>query len=871
MQSRPRPIRRPFRRPAVPPRGARALMLARLALGWERLWPALWPAAGVAGLFLVLAWLGLFTLVPGWLHLLLLLGFGAALGILGWRHLRGWRLPTPEEARRRLERDSALAHRPLTRIDDALAGGAGDPLAHALWRIAQDQARRQVSALHVAAPHPNLAARDPWALRAALGLLLVVGATLSWGDLGGRLAGALTPSLRLGGMATPAQLDVWVTPPDYTGLPPIFLTRHAGDAAAADGRPAPVSIPTGSTVLARITGGRGDPLLQANGGETPFAEAGSESWQISQPLTRGDRITIRQGGRTVQDWPVRIVPDDAPAIAFRNPPAVTERQSVRLDYTAADDYGLTKVTATVRLAVEAPDTLDPTPISLPLSLPGRSPKEANASGYQDLTGHPWAGLPVTVQLEATDAAGQTGRSDSTTMTLPERRFTHPVARAIVQQRKGLILGGDTMREPVARALNELSLRPDAYSGDLSVFLSLRSAVNRLMLDKEKTAIPSLLQQLWDTALRLEDGNLSMAERALRDAQQNLMEALDRNASDQELAQLMQELQQAMDQFMDAMEQQMRQAMENGQMPPELPPDAQAMDRQDLQQMIEQMRRMAESGNRDAARQMLSQLRQMMENLQNGQTPDQQQAQGAQQMMEMMEQLQSLSQQQQQLMDQTFQEAQRQGDEQQQGGMQQGPQGARPNRQGTRPQGQQPGGQPSRGGQQESQGQEGGAQAGMAQQQEELRRRLGDLMRQFGELGAEIPRPLGRAERAMREAEQALGQGMPGEAVPSQNQALDQLQQGLQSMQQQMQQAQGSGSQPMMRRQAGRQPGRDPLGRSMQPGNGQYNTDQVKIPTESDLQRAREILDELRRRSGEQNRPKLERDYIERLLERFGRP
>jgi hypothetical protein len=61
--------------------------------------------------------------------------------------------------------------------------------------------------------------------------------------------------------------------------------------------------------------------------------------------------------------------------------------------------------------------------------------------------------------------------------------------------------------------------------------------------------------------------------------------------------------------------------------------------------------------------------------------------------------------------------------------------------------------------------------------------------------------------------------------------------------------------------------RDPLGRS-QPGMGMIDTGDVQIPDKSDLQRAREILDELRRRAGEPARPKPRRDYIRRPLQRF---
>ena len=87
----------------------------------------------------------------------------------------------------------------------------------------------------------------------------------------------------------------------------------------------------------------------------------------------------------------------------------------------------------------------------------------------------------------------------------------------------------------------------------------------------------------------------------------------------------------------------------------------------------------------------------------------------------------------------------------------------------------------------------------------------------------------------------------------QNQALDALRQGAQQL---ADEAQGEGQQG-----GGRD---DPLGRSTSPlGNSG-----VKIPGATDLARAREILQELRRRAAQMNRPQAERDYIDRLLKAF---
>jgi hypothetical protein len=213
-------------------------------------------------------------------------------------------------------------------------------------------------------------------------------------------------------------------------------------------------------------------------------------------------------------------------------------------------------------------------------------------------------------------------------------------------------------------------------------------------------------------------------------------------------------------------------------------------------------------------------------------------------------LQELIQRQQDLMDRSFDAQRQQG--------QQGPQGQQ--------------GQSGQQGQQRQQGQSGQAGAqGLGQQQEALRRALGELMRQLGEHGQDIPRALGQGELQMRDAEQALNQGQPGQATGPQGEALDLLQQGAGQLMEQMQQqmtGQGPG-------QPGEQRGmgpplretRDPLGRP-QRNDGGASPYGVEVPDQPDLGTARDVLRELQRRSGQSERPSLERNYLDRLLERF---
>ena len=143
-------------------------------------------------------------------------------------------------------------------------------------------------------------------------------------------------------------------------------------------------------------------------------------------------------------------------------------------------------------------------------------------------------------------------------------------------------------------------------------------------------------------------------------------------------------------------------------------------------------------------------------------------------------------------------------------------------------------------------------------------RLGKLQQQMREKGAGAggsPNKLSEAEKAMEEAENALEQGDLDEATQQQGRALEQMRQGAQSMAQEMMR-----NMPQRYGQSGDTP-RDPLGRPQRSQGPDLGTS-VKVPDQIDIQRAREILEELRRRLGESTRVPQELDYLERLLRRF---
>jgi len=821
------PDRRPLRR-----LGAK-LLLARVALFWERLWPALLPPALLFGLFLTLALLDLLPLLGPWLHTAALLAFAAGFLWLLRRALRGLALPDEQAARRRLERDSGLRHRPLAALEDQPAGDDSDPLLAAYWRLHRARLLAQLRGLRVAWPRAGWARVDGLGLRALVGLPLLVAVVVAATDWEARLLRALLPELVLAAEVPPPRIDVWISPPAYTGEPPAYLDPEAEPGEV-------VRVPAGSRVLVQVQGGRGTPRLDLDGDPLAELESRDESvFRAETVLSAGRRLSIDQNGLPIAGWTLAVIPDLPPSVAYLTAPARAARGALQFEYEVADDYGVESATALIERRDEGGggETME-----LPLPLPARSPQQAEGRSFQDLTPHLWAGVPVRITLEVRDAIGQSGRTEAFETVLPERVFNHPVARRLAELRRELTLDPGR-RRPVAAALDALARQPEHYFGDLVVTLGIVTAEQRLLRDRRDTAVPQVQTLLWDLALRIEDGDLSVSERRLRELQQELQEALAAEAPQEEIDRLMNELQEALDQFLGAMAEQALRDFEALRME-EMPPFDEMLSRDQLQELIEQAREMARSGDRDRARELLSELQRMLENLQAQPLPLEEMNQRLEQSMQMMQDLQEMMREQQELLDRSFQRAQR--------------------------------GETGRGtGEAEDQGRESspgrapGTEAGDALAQDSLRRELGDLMRRSGDMTGNIPRPLGQAEQAMRAARDALDRGASGEALGPQGEALDHLQRGMETMLEDFAQqfGDGEGGEGNSLGRPGSQP-RDPFGRQRGEGGYADRGEGTEIPEGEVRQRAREILHELRRRSGQRGRPQIELDYLERLLRRF---
>jgi uncharacterized protein (TIGR02302 family) len=871
----------------LPRRGAaafrrldRLIALAGAALLWERLWRALLVPVLVLGLFLCFSFAGL------WLEV----GRGGRIGgvvlfavafVLALVPLLRLGLPSRKEALARIDSRSGLAHQPASGLDDTLANSSDDPATQALWTLHQRRTEQKIAMLRAGAPSPRVADFDRYALRAAVLFALVACAFLAGPEKYARIAAAF--DWRGGSaQANGFRLDAWIDPPPYTGKAPLLLNLAAASAKSPD-VPVKIEAPVNSTVIIRAAGdtlgvetqgaleAAKDDKVAAHTAATPRVEAAAGTSE--QRLTlRGDaRLALRRGGTLIGTFDLSAIPDKPPRIQLTDVPHANVRGSLTLAYKIDDDYGVTGAQAEFRdPAVETEPLEKPLPVRSLVAPPLLTLNLASGTGglgatetTGDLSDHPWAGARVTMVLTARDEGGNEGKSDPIEIVLPQKTFTQPIARALVEQRRNLVLFPDD-RSRVETALDALMIEPEAFGTTAKIYLGLDVAATMLRKAQSDPEILAVADYLWSMALEIENGDLSDAERELRAAEQKLRDALQHNASDEEIAKLSEELRAAMDKFLKEFAEKQMQDQGSRDQADRSMDRGRTISEKDLQAMLKRMQDMAQAGDRANAQKMLEQLQNLLENLRSAQR--RQADPSRREMSKALDELDKMMRDQQDLRDETHQSGeQAQGD-------QNSDQRPSPRRRGAPQQRQGKGGDAQQN--PNSQGQKGDRD--LQSRQQALRDRLQQLQKRMQQGGHEQP-GLGDAEQAMRDAEQALGDGAEGResAEDAQGRALEALRRGAQNLAQQMQQGEGQPGEEAGEDEGDSNPSghaqgskdTDPLGRPMasDPFNPRARFDPMGVPA---AQRAQRVLEELRRRLADPSRSREETDYLERLLKRY---
>jgi uncharacterized protein (TIGR02302 family) len=836
----------------------------------ERAWPPLVWGLAVAILFLAISWLGLWIFAPRTLRIagVALFSFGLVAALAPLARLR-W--PSPRDIQARLDRDSGEAHRPATSFADTLANDH-DPVAQALWAEHRVRLERSVDAIRIARPSPRMAERDPYALRFAAALLAIGTAAVAGPELYGRLAGAFDwRGNDTVAATTENRIDAWIDPPPYAGRPPTII----------DFKSAAVQTLTVFEDSALVV--RGDPAAVETHVEGRIAPVGGTASTKPERERRwtihGEgKATILRLGRTAAEVLFAVTPTGTPTIKLTEEPRANISGSLTLAYRLNDRYGVSSARAQFALPRDpskpAPRSLAEPP-QVTLQLPVSENGAGDARTTADLSEHPWAGAHVTMTLSALSVSGRTGSSGPVEVTLPQRTFHNPLARALVEQRRDLILDPDHAPKRVETALMGLSVAPELFDTPSNVYLGLKQAHSSLAGARSDADLLSVAALLWAMAQQIEDGDASQAERDLRAAEKALREALKRGASDDEIKKLMQQLREAARRFAGEMT---RKGERSGQLSPE-ESNRQA---QDLDKLMDRMEEAARNGTREEAEAMLDQMQEMFENMRSAEGDEESPAEQA--MRKQMDELGKLLHDQQALRDDTFHSEQRDSERQR------AQRRASPLEQDdqTEPDDNAPSADLNKGETDSKQATDGANpdESQLEQRQRELRDRLAELQRMLKSLGMKGEKGFEDAERNMKEAEDDLkgekgqggdqtppnadGQSGKGAAVDAQGRALQALREGAQGMQKQMSQGQGQGRKGQggytaRRTRPGERPGDDPLGRGRE---GNLGRDEGSLRELGGVtERARRVMEELRRRLADPNRPIDERDYLERLMKR----
>ncbi len=830
------------------------IWLSGLGLRTERIWRAFWPA--------MTAFCGLFGLVLWDFHLLfdhpygliaysLIAVLSFAFLLFGFRRLQR---TSADEAVVRL--DSNLSEKPVTALLDRPIIGENDAEAQELWALHQERMETKAKQAYVAPPNAQLSRNDPWAIR--LVALVFFGSAIFFARANSDQSLVETlQDLASGTTETSVSFEAWAEPPAYTGFPAIYLSDLEKGSA--------LELPEGTQFILRSYG------TSALDIESEVADLAEDQDELTDEttftLSKSGVLRLKKGFRTVGAWDITMIPDLPPSVELTDEITRTVQGSLQMAYKAKDDYGITGGQVVITLDMEAIDrrhglVLDPEVTKkLVLNLP--LPFNADVSDFEetlveDLAEHPWAGLPVTISLSVVDAAGNSSSIEPVSVAMPGKRFFDTLAGALAEQRRDILWN----RQNIDRAnmiLKALTHLPETGFQNERAYLMVRSIIRRLGYSDIRPIKDEMqndvAKTLWRAALLIEDGDLSNAAERLKRAQERLSEAMENGATDEEIAELMDELREATDEYMrelaeNAQRQDLQQAQnENAR---EVSPDM-------IQEMMDRIQELMEQGRMDEAQALLQQLQQMMENMQVTQGDPQGGGQGQ----PGNQGLQDTLNEQQQLADENFQQMQEEFNR---------------NQQGQQPNGEQEGQQQdgrrgdSQNGQQQSEN-GGGEQGDLSERQEALRELMQQQLQQLGEDGSQAGQSareaLEEAERQMGEARDNLERGDGSAALDNQADAVEALRNGMRQLNEaERQQArEGQARDGQQGGETNGPEGEDPLGRSSaERGTAQSN--ERLLNGDESLRKSKEILDEIRRRSGERTRPQLELDYLERLLDRF---
>ncbi|MEL7128961.1 MAG: DUF4175 family protein, partial [Pseudomonadota bacterium] len=623
----------------------RKTRLTRAKLFLLRLVEAYWPPLILLLIFANLALFGVLEQMSeraAAICTLLALVGGA---LLIWHGRGRYRHPTHLEALRALDTGSDL--RPITGLTDRPADPA--PAGQKLWSAHLLRLAKAAARLPVPSFAREWRAVDPYYARFALPVVLLAGCIYAGSDGPRRLLAALSPDYGVLVGADTIRVEAWITPPDYSRRPPVFLRDGLTE----------ISVPAGSELTVRAQASSA-PKLVIRGSDkrrrVAFEATPDGAYEVKAKLEATDTyVSVNWWGERAS-WALKASPDMPPIPRFESDPVLGENDTAAFAWAVNDDYGVERLELAMQLVTPQPAAPEDER-RVPVELPGPSVREAKNDAALDMTRHPWAGLPVKVRLVATDGAGQEGASDVRTFTLPQKLFLQPLARATQEIRVETLreprdygLGGENYEAQVtagssnrleyapegvqraARMLEAVTFSPHKFFRDYGVYTGLTTAHGTLKAATSLDEARRVDGLLWAVALKAEYGSSADALAALLAAKRALEQALREGATEEEIARLTQAFRQAAENYLQA---KLAEAAANG-LPESAVEDGldneqtaggggPSFGQNSFEDMLNALEDLTETGASDQARQLLSDITSLLENLEfqqgNGQGED----------------------------------------------------------------------------------------------------------------------------------------------------------------------------------------------------------------------------------------------------------
>ena len=803
------------------------ISLQRAALFWEGLWQAAQKPLLVLGLAIIVFASGIFADAAKYLQIASLVAL-ALLFLYSLKDFLRLKFPNRLIAMRKLELASNLDHRAVSSHLDDLAPELENPEAQILWQEHQHRNLSRMTDLKILKPRSAWRKFDPVAVRAPIALAAIAAVLLGPGDMVSNMQNmaSLTPPIA----ATPLSFDAWLRPPAYTAKPPVLLTSQAMQDKFAAG--SEVSAPENSSLTLHIQGAT-KPLLSFYPlGETPSSETEIKSiiaktttstsgFSAEIKLERPVVVKLTDGNQELASWPIALIPDAVPRIKIVGEPKAEKLGVLNVGWETSDDYGVKTITTEISLADEQESgegfenngvfLFDAPVFKIALRHPNAKSETGNTT--QDLSSHPWAGLFVEMVLTATDAAGHSVATEPKRFKMPERNFFKPLAASVIEQRKLLILNPDSSPD-VATMLDAILAYPYSIRDKAGLILNLAAVKSSLAYAGDTDEVGAAITKLWPLAIAIEDGEMADARAELKALKQQLEQALRDGAPPEKIAELMDKMRKSMDRLLDQMQKEAERRKADGDLQKD-GKQGREISKDELQKMLDDIKKLSESGNKEAAEKLLSELDKLLQNLQPGQG-DQAGETGDPTLQNQMDELSNMMRRQQELMDKTQR-------------------------------------LPQAGGEQQGDG-------------SNLANRQGSLSDQLGKLGKQLDQDsgagLGDASKDMKDAESSLRDGSKEEALQQQGEAMKKMRESADKLGKKLaEKGQGKSGKDGP---SGNSED-DPLGRPRASNNPDLGPNKNTVPSEMAQRRAREILEKLRNRSNDQNLGDTEKSYIERLL------